>query len=237
MRYNNSSEIYGGSAVNVLIVYAHHEPSSFTAAMKNLTVTSLGNKGHSVVVSDLYGEGFSAVAQKWDFVTTSGKHFNYMLEQKHAARLDMAFSPDIVGEVQKIQTAELVLIITPIWWFSVPAILKGWFDRVLAMGVAWDSGKIYESGLFRGKQAMLIAVAGGPETYYHESGRHKATALQILHPINHGTLAFCGFNVHEPFVVLNSLGKTAEERTQVLNELNFRLDNLTTSPQWLTFFG
>ena len=223
--------------MNVLIIYAHHEPSSFTAAMKNMAITTLGGQGHSVVVSDLYGEGFSAIAQKWDFVTTSGKHFNYMLEQRHAARLDMAFSPDIIGEIQKIQAAELVLFITPIWWFSVPAILKGWFDRVLAMGVTWDGGKIYENGLMRGKQAMLIAVGGGPEAYYKEDGRHKANVLQVLHPINHGTLAFCGFNVHEPFVVLNSLGMSDAERTQALSQLNFRLTNLTTSPEWLTFYG
>jgi len=223
--------------MNVLIVYAHHEPTSLTAAMKNVALTQLSQKNDNVVVSDLYGEGFSPLAQKWDFVTTSGNHFNYMLEQRHAAHLDMAFSPDILGEIQKIQTAELVLFITPIWWFSVPAILKGWFDRVLAMGVAWDGGRIYEDGLLRGKQAMLIAAAGGPEIYYHENGRHKASVLQVLHPINHGTLAFCGFNVHEPFVVLNSLGMDSAGRAEALKDLRFRIDNLTTSPEWLTYYG
>ena len=83
--------------MNILIVYAHHEPGSLTAAMKNTAVNTLTQQGHSVTVSDLYGEGFSAVAQRWDFVTTSGNHFNYMLEQRHAAHLDNAFSPDIVG--------------------------------------------------------------------------------------------------------------------------------------------
>jgi NAD(P)H dehydrogenase (quinone) len=182
--------------VNILIVYAHHEPSSFVAAMKNTAVEFFSREGHNVVMSDLYGQGFSAVAQKWDFVTTSGGHFNYMLEQKHAAKLDLAFSPDILGEIQKLQTADLVLFVSPIWWFSVPAILKGWFDRVLAMGVAWDGGKIYENGLLRGKQAMLMVAGGGPTQYYQENGRHKATSTQILHPINHGTLAFCGLDVH-----------------------------------------
>ncbi|MEX1995209.1 MAG: NAD(P)H-dependent oxidoreductase, partial [Candidatus Saccharimonadales bacterium] len=158
--------------MNILIVYAHHEPSSFTAAMKNQAAEYLTRQGHSVTISDLYGQGFSAVAQKWDFVTTSGNHFNYMLEQKHAAQLNMAFSPDIVGEIQKIQAADLILFLTPIWWFGVPAILKGWFDRVLAMGVVWNSGQIYESGLLRGKQAMVIAAAGGPAHYYQENGKH-----------------------------------------------------------------
>ena len=61
--------------MNVLIVYAHHEPTSFTAAMKNLAVQVLSGQGHNVTVSDLWGQGFNATAQKWDFVTTSGGHF------------------------------------------------------------------------------------------------------------------------------------------------------------------
>ncbi|MBA3757977.1 NAD(P)H-dependent oxidoreductase [Candidatus Saccharibacteria bacterium] len=223
--------------MNILIVYAHHEPSSFTSAMKNLAIQVLSSQGHTVVMSDLYGQGFSAVAQKWDFVTTRAEHFNYMLEQKHAANLDLAFSPDILGEIEKVRAAEVIIIVTPIWWFSVPAILKGWFDRVLAMGVTWDSGKIYENGLLRGKQAMLVATAGGPSRYYHEKGRHLASPQQILHPINHGTLAFCGLNVHEPFVALGVLGLDQAGREQILKELQFRLEHLMDSPQWLNYYN
>lgn len=223
--------------MNVLIVYAHHEPSSFTSAMKNLAVEVLGAENNTVVVSDLYGQGFNPAAQKWDFVTTSGGHFNYMLEQRHAARLDLAFSPDITGEIHKVQAADLILFVTPIWWFSVPAILKGWFDRVLAMGVTWDGGKIYENGLLRGKQAMVIGSAGGPPAYYKPDGKHKATPEQILHPINHGTLAFCGLNVHEPFVALNVLGVDEKGREKILSDLQFRLENMVASPQWHTYYG
>jgi NAD(P)H dehydrogenase (quinone) len=223
--------------MNVLIIYAHHEPTSFTSAMKNLAIGVFTEQKHNVVVSDLYGQGFNPTAQKWDFVTTSGEHFNYMLEQRHAARLDLAFSPDISGEIQKMQTAELIIFVCPIWWFSVPAILKGWFDRVLAMGVAWDGGKIYENGLLSGKQAMVIAAGGGPIEYYKTDGKHKATPAQILHPINHGTLAFCGLNVHEPFVALNVLGAGDEGRAKILQELQFRLENMVNSPQWHTYYS
>src|SRR3990167_3338077 len=183
--------------MNVLVVYAHHEPSSFTSALKNVCLEVLGHAGHEVVVSDLYAQGFNPLAQKWDFVTTTGGHFNYMLEQKHAAKLEMSFSPDILGEIEKVKAANLILFIAPIWWFGVPAIMKGWFDRVLAMGVAWDGGQIYENGLLRSKQAMFIGPAGGPAAYYKSDGRHRATIQQVLHPINHGTLAFCGMDVHE----------------------------------------
>lgn len=219
--------------MNVLVVYAHQEPTSFTASMKNKALESLTRQGHNVMLSDLYAQGFGSEAQKWDFVTTSGKHFNYMLEQKHAAKLDFAFSPDIVAEIEKIQQANLLLFVFPIWWFSVPAILKGWFDRTLAMGVTWDSGRIYEDGLLKGKQAMLIASAGGPSDYYKPEGRHKASIKEILHHINHGTLAFCGLSVHEPFVAMNVLGSPPELLEKNLQELQFRLDNLITSPNWL----
>lgn len=223
--------------MNVLIVYAHHEAGSFTAAMKNAAIQTLEAQGHNVTVSDLYGQGFSAVAQKWDFVTTSGNHFNYMLEQKHSALLQNSFSPDIVGEIQKIQNAEVVIVVTPIWWSSVPAILKGWFDRVLAMGVAWDTGKIYENGLLRGKQAMIAAVGGHPADYYTPKGRHGVSPTQMLDHINHGTLAFCGFNVQEPFVALNVLGSTREGRDKALQDFQTRVKNMIASPLWLTFFG
>ncbi|HEX5448209.1 MAG TPA: NAD(P)H-dependent oxidoreductase [Candidatus Saccharimonadales bacterium] len=223
--------------MNILIVYAHHEPGSFTSSLKNLAVEVLEEQGHTVVVSDLYGQGFSAVAQKWDFVTTSGNHFNYMLEQKHAANLGMSFSPDILGEIQKIQTSELVLFIAPMWWMSVPAILKGWFDRVLAMGFAWDDGKIFENGKLRGKQAIMITTAGFPAEYFSPAGRYKADPNQILYPINYGTLATCGFNVHEPFLALNILGSTQESRDKIIKDYEYRIRNLTASPQWLIFYG
>lgn len=220
--------------MKVLVVYAHHEPSSLTASMKNIVVQQLTELGHEVIVSDLYAQGFNAIAQKWDFVTTTGGHFNYMLEQRHAARLGMSFAPDITSEIEKIATAELVVIATPIWWFSVPAVLKGWFDRVLAMGVTWDGGKIYENGLMRGKQAMMVVSAGGPKEYYSKDGKHRASMTEILHPVNHGTLAFCGYDVHEPFSAINTLGQSKEEIEATLNDLRFRLKNLTTSPNWLT---
>jgi putative NADPH-quinone reductase len=156
-----------------------------------------------------------------------------MLEQKHAAGLDNAFSPDILGEIQKIQAAEMIIFTTPLWWFGAPAILKGWFDRVLAMGVAWDNDKIYENGLLRGKQAVLITSAGDPANYFTVEGKHKTTPLQLLHPINHGTLALCGLDVQQPFVALNINAANDGERAQILKNLELRLQHLVDTPQWL----
>jgi len=205
--------------------------------MKNVAIQNLERQGHTVTVSDLYGQGFSAVAQKWDFVATSGGHFNYMLEQKHSAQLQNAFSPDILAEIQKLQAADVLLIITPLWWSSVPAILKGWFDRVLAMGVAWDSGKIYENGLMRGKQAMLAVAGGHPTEYYTKNGRHTIEPDKVLHHINHDTLAFCGFNVQEPYIALDILGLNKSQLDEALNSWRTKAQSFVASPLWLTYYG
>lgn len=222
--------------MTILSVYAHHEPTSLTSSLKNITLSVLAHQGHTVLETDLYGSGFAPKAEKYDFTTTSGGHFNYMLEQKHAQVEGMGFAPDIVAELEKLAQADVVIFHTPLWWFSVPAVLKGWFDRVLAMGVAWDGGKIYEKGLLRGKKAMLCVVAGGPEEYFRIDGKHRATITQILHPIQHGTLAFCGFDVLEPYVILNSLAKSPSEIETILSEYQFKAEHLVDSPSYFHKF-
>lgn len=222
--------------MNILSVYAHHEPSSLTSALKNVAASVLIGQGHQLLESDLYASGFSPKAEKYDFVTTSGQHFNYMLEQRHAAEQGMQFSPDIKQEIDKILAADIIVFHTPIWWFGVPAVLKGWFDRVLAMGVAWDGGKYYDKGLLRGKSAMLCAVAGFPQEYYRMDGPHKATMEQILHPVQHGTLAFCGLDIIEPFIVYNSLGMAPNQLDAVLKEYQFKIEHLVDSPAYFSRF-
>lgn len=222
--------------MTILSVYAHHEPSSLTSALKNTAVSVLLSQGHTVLETDLYGSGFAAKAEKFDFTTIPTGHFNYMLAQKNAKLNNMSFAPDIVGELEKVAQADIIIFHTPLWWFSVPAVLKGWFDRVLAMGVAWDGGKIYEDGLLRGKRAMMCVVAGGPDDYYRPDGKHKATLPQILHPVHHGTLAFCGFDVIEPFLVTNSLGKTPEQSEKLIKDYQFKIDHLIDSPAFFSKF-
>ena len=220
--------------MNILSVYAHHEPSSLTSALKNTAVSVLLSQGHTVLETDLYASGFAPKAEKYDFATMPTGHFNYMLAQKHAKDNNMSFAPDIVGELEKLAQADIIIFHTPLWWFSVPAVLKGWFDRVLAMGVAWDGGKIYEKGLLRGKSAMLCVVAGGPEDYYRPDGKHKATLNQILHPIQHGTLAFCGLDIIEPFKVVNSLGKSKADAEAVINDYKFKIEHIIDSPAYFS---
>jgi NAD(P)H dehydrogenase (quinone) len=186
--------------MNILLVYANDDPGSFTAALNNTAQEVMTQKGHTVVVSDLYGVGFNPTAEKFDFSTLSGQHYNYMNEQIVAAKQDWAYSPDIVEEIQKVQAADVILFHFPLWWNAPPAILKGWLDRVLTKGTAWDAEHIFSTGLYRGKAAGVAVSVGDQENIYRSDGAHRATVQQMLYPMLHGTLAYCGFNVLEPFI-------------------------------------
>lgn len=222
--------------MNVLLVYAHNQPDSFTASMFNTTQSLLAHAGHRVTVTDLYGVGFNAVAEKYDFATLSGGHYNYMYEQLYAARHDMAYSVDIAGELQKLQEADLVLFYFPLWWNGLPAILKGWVDRVLTMGTAWDDEHVFSTGKYRGKVAGAAVAVGQPESYYSQKGVQKASVTQMLYPFLHGTLAFCGFNVLQPFVAHGLSVANEFAIAEQLDAHKTMIQKLETEPRFLYRF-
>lgn len=212
--------------MNTLIVYAHQETGSFNHALYEKTLSVLKKRGDVIKTSDLYGMDFKAVAGREDFTGTipSGL-INYMLEQQKAAS-ENRFTEDIKIEQEKLQWAELVILHFPIWWFSVPAILKGWFDRIMAAGVTWDFGKIYGDGLLRGKKGMCVATTGGPEEMYSKNGAHGTTINEVLYSVNHGTMAFCGMEVLPPFVAFSVFQVGEEGRKKYLAEYEELLANI-----------
>ena len=134
--------------MRVLIVYAHPEPTSFNGAMKDLAVETLTAAGHSVTVSDLYAQGFNPVAGAHDFTHRADPaRLDLGAEQANAART-AGFAPDVQAEIDKLMAADFLLLQFPFWWYSVPAMLKGWIDRVFAYGVAYDFGRTWDRGVF-----------------------------------------------------------------------------------------
>ena len=124
--------------MNVLIIHAHNEPQSFNAALKDLAVDELQKQGHAVQVSDLYAMNWNPVASAADFGQRANpEYLTYALEQRKGVE-NQTIAADIRGELDKVQWADLLIFNFPIYWFSTPAILKGWFDRILMPGVAFD---------------------------------------------------------------------------------------------------
>ncbi|MCA9328778.1 NAD(P)H-dependent oxidoreductase [Candidatus Saccharibacteria bacterium] len=211
--------------MNVFFIYAHEDPKSFGAAMHNRALSYFERNLHKVVVSDLYASGFHPIAAKWDFVVSGGAHQNYMLEQRRAAgEQEGGFATDIKDEIAKIRVADLLVIEFPLWWSAPPAIMKGWFDKVFAMGVTWDGDHRYGKGLLAGKQVLVITGTGDSESLYSPQGLHKATVTQHLYPLLHSTLAHAGLDVHKPFVAHNLTAANDDELQKYLLDLESYLD-------------
>jgi NAD(P)H dehydrogenase (quinone) len=146
--------------MNVFVILAHHERKSFNGALFDTAVTTLKSAGHTVTTSDLHRMQFNPVSDRRNFVTVKdGAYLKQQMEEIHATETG-GFAPDIEAELAKLEACDLMIWQFPLWWFSVPAILKGWVDRVFAMGRAYGGGRVYDSGVFQGKRAMLSVTIG-----------------------------------------------------------------------------
>ncbi|WP_164002010.1 NAD(P)H-dependent oxidoreductase [Pyxidicoccus caerfyrddinensis] len=221
--------------MNILIVYAHPEPKSLNGALKDLAVRHLAGQGHEVRVSDLYAMGWKAVADGGDFLSRdSGERLSYARASK-GAFADGSQSPDIAAEQEKLLWANAVLFQFPMWWFSMPAILKGWIERVYAFGFAYGVGvhegerwgDRYGEGTLTGRRAMLSVTIGGRAPHYSDRGVNGALD-DILFPIQHGVLFYPGMEVLPPFTTYQADRLKAEQWPSVEEAFKARLDGLFT---------
>ena len=214
--------------MKVLIVIAHPEPRSFSAALKDVAVATLERKGHDVIVSDLYKMGFNPALGPGDF--SEGRadpdYLDLSREQEHAFA-HKSHAADVKAEQAKVAAADLVLIHFPVWWFSMPGMLKGWVDRVFSRGFAYSTGRKYESGHFKGKRAMVCITTGTASTLYEPNGI-DGDLHHVLWPIHNGILAYTGFTVLPPFAAWMPARVTPQEREAYLDAYAKRLQSLDT---------
>ncbi|WP_194438921.1 NAD(P)H-dependent oxidoreductase [Vibrio fluminensis] len=215
--------------MNVLVVYWHPEPKSFNGAMFSKAVEVLEAEGHQVKTSNLHQMQFDPVSGRHNFTTTNdADFFKQQLEEMHATE-HQGFSPEIEAEIQKLEWCDLVIFQFPLWWFGMPAMLKGWVDRVFAMGRTYGGGRFYQDGVYQGKKAMLSVTMGGPEEAYIIDG-WNGDLNGILRPIHRGILEFNGFSVLAPHAVYGPARKTEQERINDLDIYAQRLKNIFSEP-------
>jgi NAD(P)H dehydrogenase (quinone) len=208
--------------MHALFVYAHPEPTSFTGALKDAGVAALRQAGHTVEISDLYREKFNPVAGRYDFETVANAgRFHYQTEQAHA-REARGFAPDLVREQERFLKADLVVWLYPIWWGGMPAILKGWFDRVLAFGFAYAEGRRFDSGFFPGKRGLLCLSTGGTRQRFSADGVF-GDIHAVLWPAQRLMIEYLGMEALEPFVAYAAPRVDAEAREAYLQQWQARL--------------
>lgn len=200
--------------MKILIVIAHPEPASFNAAMYR----------EAVKTSDLYQMNFNPVSERKNFTTVKNQAYFSQQAEEHFAYESNGFAGDVLEEQDKILWCDLMIWQFPLWWFSAPAILKGWVDKVFAMGKFYNNGQIFETGLLKGKKALLSITTGGPEKNYVPA-KYGSTD-QILHPIQTGILEFVGFSVLPAEIHFSVEHSDDAERKMILEKWNNRLKNI-----------
>lgn len=201
--------------MNVFQVFAHPEPKSFNGALADVARDTLEQQGHEVRVSDLYRMGFDPVSGRRNFTTVKDPdYFKQQMEELYASEHD-GFAAEVEREIANLEWCDLLILQFPLWWFGLPAILKGWADRVLAFGRVYGQGRIYDTGAFRGKRAFLSLTTGGPREAYVKGGFNGDLDV-ILKPIHRGILYFCGFDVLPPHVVYGPVRLSDDERARAL---------------------
>ncbi len=182
-----------------LIVYAHPHPESLNHAILNTTISTLKNNGHDVFVRDLYELNFQPVLQPEDTAA---------MKEGHTPK-------DIKTEQEFINDADVIIFIYPIWWTGLPAILKGYVDRVFAYGYAYAVDEEGIIKLLKGKKGLIINTHGTPNEEYDEIGYDGW--LKVTSDI--GIFDFTGIETVE-HLLFGSIGYVHEEEyKEILNKV------------------
>lgn len=190
--------------MNTLLVYAHPNARSFNAALVQVIQEEIVDKGYPLKVKDLYAMNWNPVLSQKDF---EGYHTGNLPE-------------DIKQEQADVAWADLVIMVAPVWWYSIPAILKGYIDRVFSLGFAYKYTATGPLGLLKGKKGLFITTSGANKQDAEYSGM-----INILDKSLGGVFTFSGFSekkLHNLFAVPTV---SDDERKQMLTEIRELIKN------------
>ncbi|MGX7196352.1 NAD(P)H-dependent oxidoreductase [Enterococcus olivae] len=140
--------------MKALIVYAHPRKESFSHALLQRVVAALEKKHIEVEVRDLYQMGFDPILQGPDMIYTAEGAF---------VRENDTYPEEIQKEQEKIMESDLLIYLFPIWWNGMPAIMKGYIDRVFQHGFAYSFTSDEPRKRFAGKRALFLTPTGQPQ--------------------------------------------------------------------------
>lgn len=188
-----------------LWVLAHPDPNSLNARLHRVGIAALQDQGWAVDSCDLYAIG-------WDPVL----------------RVDDD-APEVRREQARLLEADLLVVQFPLWWYGMPAILKGWFDRVFEAGFGYDvidpatgRARKYGDGGLAGRRALTVVTAGDRAGSLGERGI-SGHIEEVLWPLLHGTFFYTGMDTLRPHLVTEARGITAARFDVLADDLTRRL--------------
>lgn len=158
-----------------LIVFAHPNPKSFGNSIVETIEKVSKEKGDIVNIRNLYDIGFNPVLKPSDF----------------EAAQNGSTPEDIRTEQEFIRTADVISFVYPVWWTGLPAILKGYVDRVFSYGFAYEAVDGTPVGLLKGKRGLLFSTTGSTNEAYTKSGMHAS----MKQTTDEGIFGFSGIEV------------------------------------------
>ncbi len=172
--------------MHALIVVAHPDPRSFTHSVAAHITEGVSGSGNSFEIADLTAEGFDPRFTAADIAV-------HLREAPPTA--------DVAAEQARIDRSDALVLVYPVYWWSMPGLLKGWIDRVFANGWAYDEGP--DTRLVKKLRHLpvhLVAIGGGSLRTYARHGYFGAMKTQI----DHGIFDYCGARVMTSELLLQS---------------------------------
>ena len=153
--------------MNILIVYSHPSEDSYTFRIFKRLKEMLENQNWDVQVSDLYADHFNCILTAEEYLREGMKN------------PELPIPEDVLDEQKKIERADCVIFIYPVWWSDCPAILKGWFDRVFSVGYAYGhSSQLAKMKTI--KYGVVICTAGHSNELLDDTGITQSMKMVML---------------------------------------------------------
>lgn len=179
--------------MHVLTVLDHPNPKSFSAAAAQQVMAGVRAAGHSNELADLHAEGFDP---RWSMADVDTQ--------------DAGQIPDIAREQARIERADAICLVFPLFWWGMPAMTKGWVDRVWSWGWAYDQLEDPEGSKLRKRPAHLLVPAGTSEARARDTGQLAALETAWMQ----GTFGYFGLSPRRLQILYGANG--SEERRQRL---------------------
>lgn len=177
-----------------LIIYAHPNENSLNHNLLNTVIETLQSHNEEIIVRDLYKIGFDPV---------------FSLEDMQG-QFQGKLSDDVKTEQEHISWAEQITFIYPIWWTGLPAIMKGYIDRVFSYGFAYRYDQGIQKGLLKGKKTVIINTHGKSHEEYEKTGMDKALTLTS----DNGIFIYSGLEIIR-HLFFDKADKTSPENLEI----------------------
>ena len=141
--------------MKILIIYCHPSKKSYTFQVLKQLKSVILKQNWNLEISDLYEMNFQSDMSAEEY------------EREGFAKTELPISKDILAEHKKIENADCIIFLYPVWWSDCPSKLKGWFDRVYSVGYAYGQNETSQK-MKTLKLGLAICTAGHPNEFLAE---------------------------------------------------------------------